>query len=60
MGTRPAAGMTLVGIPGTERSHNPEMAATAGDFAVSASGNVQGDKYLTAVGDKNFCVQITT
>lgn len=56
MGARPPAGMTLVGIPGTERrSQNPGMAATAA-FAVSASGIVQGDKYLTGVGDKNCCV----
>lgn len=57
MGARPPAEMTLVGIPGTERrSENPEMAAIAGAFAVSASGNVQEDKYLTGVGDKNCCV----
>lgn len=57
MGAKPPAGMTLVGIPGTERkSEKPGMSATAGAFAVSASGNVQGYKYLLGVGDNNCYV----
>lgn len=57
MGERLPAGVTLVGIPGTEkRPQNPRMAVTAGVFSFSASGNVQGDKYLTGVGNRNCCV----
>lgn len=57
VGERLPAGVTLVGIPGTERrSQNPGMAVTAGVFAFSASGNVQGDKYLTGIGNRNSCV----
>lgn len=54
VGARPPAGVTLVGIPGIEiRPRNPGMAATTGVFAVSPSGNMQGDKYLTGVRDRN-------
>lgn len=39
---------------------NPRIRATAGVYAVSASGDVQGAKYLTGVGDRSFCVKIST
>lgn len=39
---------------------NPGITATAVVFAVSASGDVQGGKYLTGVGDRGFCVKIST
>lgn len=39
---------------------NPGIRAIAGVFAVSASGDVQGAKYLTGVGDRSFCVKIST
>ena len=57
MGARPPAEVTLMGIQGIDRRpQNPGMIATAGAFAVWASGNMQGDKYLTGVWDGNCCV----
>ena len=57
MGARPSAEVTLMGIQGIDRRpQNPGMTATAGAFAVWASGNMQGDKYLTGVWDGNCCV----
>lgn len=41
MGARTPEGVNLVSIPGTERRpQNPGMAVSAGDFTVSATGNV--------------------
>lgn len=56
MCARPSTGVTLACVPDTgRRPQKPGVAARAAAFAVSASGNGQGDKYLTGIGEELLC-----